>query len=219
MGGGDVCLLYTRTLIDELQRIRSLFKIVGGEPAQLSTMKMNSSRLGVGMTAISTMGRWTGENMNRFKYSSFLLSSFWPRYSNKRDMGHGAWGHDLPYSYLSSLPDLATPRWHHGCSSFLTSSGERVKTSTCYPCFILLYLRLDLLHLTSGPCKGSAGLGVSSFLYVSWWFNRQCHALITGFGSHRPCLLLEVPTGRGEEVYLVIILQAPSCSCPECRNG
>ena len=54
-----------------------------------------------------------------------------------------------------------------------------MKISTCCPCFILLYLRSsidlrsDLLYLTSGPCNGSTGLGVSSFLYVSW-FKFKC---------------------------------------------
>ena len=60
--------------------------------------------------------------------------------------------------------------------------------------------------------------------FVSWWFNRQClsHALITGFCSHRPCLLLVVPTIVGlsaKKAKQVRFLQAPSCSTPECRNG
>ena len=50
-----------QSLIDELQRIRSLFKIVDGEPAQLSTMSMNSSQLGAGIPPMGTMGRWTGK--------------------------------------------------------------------------------------------------------------------------------------------------------------
>ena len=53
-----------QSLIDELQRIRSFFKIVDMEAAQLSTNRMNSSRLGVAVgiavPAVSTMGRWTG---------------------------------------------------------------------------------------------------------------------------------------------------------------
>ena len=172
------CHFVQQSLIDELQRIRSFFKILDMEPVHLSTMSMNSSRLGVGIPPLGvgegSMGRWTGKQINWFKYSSFLSSSFWPRYAPQGQPGtDGTWGHDLTYSYLSSLPDLATPRWNHGCSSFLTSSGELVKISTCCPCFILLYLRSsidlrsDLFHLTSGPCNGSTGLGVSSFLYVS----------------------------------------------------
>ena len=54
-----------------------------------------------------------------FKSSSLSpLSSFSPRY-------------DSEGKYLGSLPDLATPRWFHSCTSFLTSNGEQVKISTC----------------------------------------------------------------------------------------
>ena len=95
--GGDVCLLYTRTLIDELQRIRSLFKIVGGEPAQLSTMKMNSSRLGVGIPPLGvgegSMGRWTGKKLiglNIHHFCHLLSGPGTPLKASQEQTGHGA---------------------------------------------------------------------------------------------------------------------------------
>ena len=47
--------------------------------------------------------------------------------------------------YLDSLPDLATPRMHHACASFLTGNGEQVKISSCCPILFLLYFKQTLL--------------------------------------------------------------------------
>ena len=51
--------------------------------------------------------------------SSLSPSSIRPRY-------------DSDGNYLDSLPDLATPRDNHGCTTFF-ASGEQVKISTCCP--------------------------------------------------------------------------------------
>ena len=54
--------------------------------------------------------------------SSSSSSSFCPRY-------------DSEGKYLGSLPDLATPRTNHGCTSFVSKQGEQVKI------IFLLYLK------------------------------------------------------------------------------
>ena len=74
---------------------------------------------------------WEGGQV--FKSSlSPSSSSFCPRY-------------DSEGKYLGSLPDLATPRYYHGCTSFLTSNGEQVKMSSSCPILFLLYFKQALL--------------------------------------------------------------------------
>ena len=64
---------------------------------------------------------WEGGQV--FKSSlSPSSSSFCPRY-------------DSEGKYLGSLPDLATPRKNHGCTSFVSKQGEQVKI------IFLLYLK------------------------------------------------------------------------------
>ena len=63
--------------------------------------------------------KWpTWEGGQVFKASlSPSSSSFCPRY-------------DSEGRYLSSLPDLATPRYHHGCATLVSATGEKVKILT-----------------------------------------------------------------------------------------
>ena len=63
--------------------------------------------------------------------SSLSPSSIRPRY-------------DSDGNYLDSLPDLATPRDNHGCTTFF-AGGEQVKLSTCCPTFFPLYLKQALI--------------------------------------------------------------------------
>jgi len=51
--------------------------------------------------------------------------------------------YDSEGKYLGSLPDLETPRNHHGCTSFLTDNGEKV--FACCPIIFLLYFKQALL--------------------------------------------------------------------------
>ena len=92
----------------------STFKIVDMEPAQSSTISVNWSQWGVGVR-VDIMGKWTGLNLHRTL--SLFSSSFWPlpRYNFR---GH----------YKGSLPDLATPRRQHACSSFVTSEKKVTKS-------------------------------------------------------------------------------------------
>jgi hypothetical protein len=52
--------------------------------------------------------------------------------------------YDSEGKYLDSLPDLATPRYNHACTS-LISNGERVKISTSCPIILFLYFKQVLL--------------------------------------------------------------------------
>ena len=77
----------------------------------------------------------------RFDSSTSLSSSsFCPRY-----------GENPGY-----LPDLVTPRQHHGCSSFLTDQGEEVPVSKSCPISRLVYFEQAIL-VAGGSVEGSEG--------------------------------------------------------------
>ena len=65
--------------------------------------------------------------------------------------------YDSEGKYLGSLPDLATPRRFHSCTSFLTSNNEKV--STCCPIIFLLYFKQALL-VAGG--RNNGGFQISS---------------------------------------------------------
>ena len=71
---------------------------------------------------------WEGGQVSQSQTD--LFSSLYPRY-------------DSEGKYLGSLPDLETPRNHHGCTSFLTDNGEKV--FACCPIIFLLYFKQALL--------------------------------------------------------------------------
>ena len=88
------------------------------------------------------MGRWTGKTT-----IIVVIILFLPRY-------------DSEGQYLGSLPDLATPRIEHACTSFLTGNGEQVKISTCCPIIFLLDFKQALL--VAGGLEG----GTTTELYI-----------------------------------------------------
>ena len=108
--------------------------------------------------------------------SSLSSSSICPRY-------------DSEGNYLDSLPDLATPRVHHACTSFLTSNDEQVKISTSCPILFLLCFKQALLvaggynrhWLTSTEIftdgKWSAGGNLPRWKYLSNHLNSSSLSL------------------------------------------
>ena len=101
-------------------------KMVDMKPVQSPTIRVSSSQLGATVaSATAIMGKWTGKSSHKL-----TSSPLYPRY-------------DSEGKYLGSLPDLATPRRAHGCSSFVDSNGDQV--STCLPVIFLLYFKQVLL--------------------------------------------------------------------------
>ena len=91
------CNFVHQSLIDELQRIRLFFKILDMEPVHLSTMSMNSSRLGVGIPPLGvgegSMGRWTGKKLmglNIHNFCHLLSGPGTPLKASQEQTGHGA---------------------------------------------------------------------------------------------------------------------------------
>ena len=118
------------------------FKTVEIKPVQLPT-SVNSPWLGVSVTPAS-MGRWTGVQ------TLVIQFSLWPRY-DLSSSSHCS-RYDSEGKYLGSLPDLATPRTNHGCTSFVSKQGEQVKL------IFLLYLKnracllLEVQAASSSTC-------------------------------------------------------------------
>ena len=71
--------------------------------------------------------------------------------------------YDSEGKYLASLPDLATPRAGHACSSFFTN-GEQVKISPSCLIIFLLYFKQALL-VAGGGYRGYRGYLVSTEIY------------------------------------------------------
>ena len=95
---------------------------------------------------------WEGGQV--FKSSLSSSSSFFcPRY-------------DSEGKYLGSLPDLATPRRYHSCTSFLSSNGEQVRISTS--CSIIFLLYFKQAFLVAGGYNGDLLASTEIFADGSW---------------------------------------------------
>ena len=70
---------------------------------------------------------WEGGQVLKSSFSS--SSSFCPRY-------------DSEGNYVDSLPNLATPRGFHSCTTFISATGEKVTISTI---IFLLYFKQALI--------------------------------------------------------------------------
>ena len=77
-----------------------------------------------------------------FKSSSPSSSSFCPRYNSKGN-------------YVDSLPDLATPRERHSCTTFVSAAGEKVKISTTN--FVLYFKQALIVAGGYGNVAGGYG--------------------------------------------------------------
>ena len=107
----------------------------------------------------SCMGNWIPHNWGLlcppregwqvFKSSFSSSSSFCPRY-------------DSEGNYVDSLPDLATPRRDHGCTTFVSATGEKVKISTI---IFVLYFKQALL--VAGGQSASSRLSSTELFFPS----------------------------------------------------
>ena len=101
--------------------------MVDATPVQWRTTRVSSSWLGVMATMpTAIMGRWTGKSSHKL-----TSSPLYPRY-------------DSEGKYLGSLPDLATARNRHSCTSFLTDNGDQVSI----PCAF----QLSFLCISNRSC-------------------------------------------------------------------